>query len=169
VGRGECLRRRLKCDSNRRPLVGSGAELRPATRPTAALRYSRCVGLLRSCRQAPSFYWSPSDSTTAGGFQFAHPGRGLALGAASGRVRFMYRNDPQGVPVDLAGRLQRCAADGTAVLFEGTASAALKDPMTDVFKEFISGAEVINLKTFGDVAIRRVVMPSWPTAPLDEE
>lgn len=82
----------------------------------------------------------------------------VTMGVASGPLLFLKRRDPYGLAVDLAARLQGCAAPGEAVIFADSYQIKSKEivSLTEAYK---GKSEVVNVKSFGEVAVVRIATP----------
>ena len=82
----------------------------------------------------------------------------VTLGVASGPLLFLKQRDPYGLAVDLAARLQGCASPGEAVVFADSYQIKNKEiaSLTEAYK---GKSEVVNVKSFGEVAIVRIATP----------
>jgi class 3 adenylate cyclase len=123
----------------------------------AVLATAALVESFRALRE----FWEPDMDSTLWRFP-------TTVGVASGELCFLYRNDPFGLAVDLAARLQGYAESGTAAILSGTVEDAIRSGKLDEIKPFFKTPEIVTVKSFGDVSITKLVMPSMFDVPHDQ-
>ena len=107
-------------------------------------------GLLETFRLLREFFQPDMDCSL---FCFS-----VTIGMASGPAFFLYKNDPYGLPVDLAARLQGVAEPGSGVIFAQTLNSVKNTEVYNEIRKFIKEKEVIEIKSFGEVLINRFII-----------